>query len=223
MKDGFNHGFSAGLYKLSLMILNKIFYIRILKCIVISKVNEKFLILDSRFSHGFLEKTQLLNYVESAENQLTEGYLRAAFAQGDECYGITENGELASYGWYSSNPTLTDVQNMKFHFDPGYVYMYKGLTKSKYRGQRLHAIGMTWALKKYLERGCRGMVSYVDSTNFDSLKSCWRMGYEPVGSVLVIKLFGKCFSFSSPSCAKYKIRLTQDVSSLPAGSQPKTI
>jgi hypothetical protein len=31
--------------------------------------------------------------------------------------------------------------------------MYKGFTLKRYRGQRLHAIGMTRALEHYLSRG----------------------------------------------------------------------
>jgi hypothetical protein len=51
------------------------------------------------------------------------------------------------------------------------------------------------------------MVSYVESTNFDSLKSCFRMGYRVFGSIYVIRLFGRAFAFSSPGCGPFGFRL----------------
>jgi hypothetical protein len=44
-------------------------------------------------------------------------------------------------------------------FDKAYMYMYKGYTHPNYRGQRLHAIRMTWALLACLERGFTGLIS----------------------------------------------------------------
>jgi hypothetical protein len=86
--------------------------------------------------------------------------------------------------------------------------MYKGFTDKRYRGQRLHAIGMTRALQHYLDTGYRGIVSYVESTNFDSLKSCFRMGYEVFGSVYVLQLFGRYFTLSSPGCKAFDFGVT---------------
>jgi L-amino acid N-acyltransferase YncA len=85
--------------------------------------------------------------------------------------------------------------------------MYKGFTGERYRGKRLHAIGMTRALDEYLKRGYRGLVSYVESTNFDSLKSCDRMGYRVFGSIYVVSLFGRHFSFASSGCKPFGFKL----------------
>lgn len=51
-----------------------------------------------------------------------------------------------------------------------------GLWKFLYALGRLHGVGMSMALRHYLARGFKGLVSYVESTNFASLKSCSRMG-----------------------------------------------
>jgi hypothetical protein len=50
-------------------------------------------------------------------------------------------------------------------------------------------------------------VSYVESINFDSLKSCFRMGYSVFGTVYVVKVFGRYLSFSTPGCSKYDFRV----------------
>ena len=93
------------------------------------------------------------------------------------------------------------------HFNGQYIYMYKGLTPGNYRGQRLHAIGMTRALEAYLARGYKGIVSYVEWNNFGSLKSCYRMGYKDFGTVYVVRFFKHYFIHSGAGCDGYGFRL----------------
>lgn len=201
-----NHGLKNVLYQQVLLALNKIIFLRGHRCLVISKVKESFLIIDSKFEHGFADKDKLFEFSIVKDNQLSHNFLNSSLPKGDKCYALTEEGELASYGWYSNTDTKSDVKNLLFSFDPSYVYMYKGLTKNNYRGQRLHAIGMTLALKSFLELGPKGIVSYVDITNLDSLKSCMRMGYEQVGTIWVIEIFGTIFHSSSRGCKKYNMK-----------------
>jgi hypothetical protein len=51
-------------------------------------------------------------------------------------------------------------------------------------------------------------VSYVESTNFDSLKSCFHMGYQVFGSVYVVRIFGRYFAWASPGCDAFGFRVT---------------
>ncbi|HLH30360.1 MAG TPA: GNAT family acetyltransferase, partial [Terriglobia bacterium] len=92
-------------------------------------------------------------------------------------------------------------------FDSRYVYMYKGFTAVAYRGQRLHAIGMTRALAEYQSRGFRGLVSYVESNNFDSLRSCYRMGYRNCGQIRVLRAAGKYFVRPDTHCRQYGLAI----------------
>ena len=92
-------------------------------------------------------------------------------------------------------------------FDRRYVYMYKGFTLKRHRGKRLHAVGMTRALDAYLRRGSLGIVSYVEWDNFDSLKSCYRMGYSAFGNVYLMRLLGRCISFAGRGCDAYAFAL----------------
>ena len=107
--------------------------------------------------------------------------------RGDQCYAIVDGNTLASYGWYTHGPALID-EGLRLSFDPRYVYMYKGFTLPRYRGQRLHAVGMTLALSRSIQTGFAGLVSYVDAGNLRSLRSCARMGYEHFGNVYVVAL-----------------------------------
>ena len=75
--------------------------------------------------------------------------------------------------------------------------MYRGFTHPDYRGQRLHAIGMTRALVAWLARGARGFVSTVASRNDASLKSCFRMGYREFGTIYELRL-GRLLGLRNP-------------------------
>jgi hypothetical protein len=205
------YGFWNTLHLAIFKIINKIVYYQEFVCVVVSKVKQSSLEIDPKFKHGFLDADQLLGFSADERNELPRDFLQSVIAKGDECYVITENGNLASYGWYSHVPTIVDLDQL-FCFDPSYVYMYKGFTKKDYRGQRLHAVGMSYALKHYLENGLNGIASVVDSTNFDSLKSCWRMGYEKVGTTYLLKIFGKVFHYSTRPARKYGIDLREEKS-----------
>ena len=61
---------------------------------------------------------------------------------------------------------------------------------------------MTLALN-YLDRGYKGLVSYVESNNFDSLKSVSRMGYEKFGSIYLMRAFGRYLIHVSPGCERF--------------------
>jgi hypothetical protein len=69
---------------------------------------------------------------------------------------------------------------------------------------------MTMALQHYLSRGSRGLVSYVESDNSDSLKSVFRMGYATFGSVYVMRIFGRYLTHSSPGCGRFGFRVVPD-------------
>ena len=174
----------------------------------IAKADAAFLAYPPAYTPSFLNSRELLTFAAEPKNELSRAFVEEALRQGDECYAICDGGKLAAYGWYSTRPTPIDPSDLTLHFADGYVYMYKGFTDRDYRGQRLHAIGMTRALQHYLDTGYKGIVSYVESTNFDSLKSCFRMGYDVFGSIYVVRLFGRYFTFSSPGCDKYEFRVS---------------
>jgi hypothetical protein len=48
---------------------------------------------------------------------------------------------------------------------------------------------------------------YVESSNFDSLKSCRRMGYAEFGSIHVVRISGRYRAFSSAGCRRLGFRV----------------
>ena len=202
-------GVSPALHDLSLKTVNALVLFKIMRGVFIERVDPAFLISPGRYTPLFLAAETIRNLARDPENGMSEDFLVEALSKGDECFGLLDGERLAAYGWYSSAPTRIDPADLLLRFGAEYVYMYKGFTHPRYRGQRLHAIGMTMALREYLSRGRKGLVSYVESNNFESLKSCYRMGYAEFGSVYVMKLLGRYLTFSSRGCRRFGFGVEQ--------------
>jgi hypothetical protein len=157
------------------------------------------------FEGRFVSPDELAQ-ISEARHGLSAEFLRSAKGRGDRCYALFHGDALASFGWYTEMPTPID-QHFVLHFDPAYTYMFNGYTLPAYRGMRLHAVGMCRALREFTEQGKKGLISYVESNNFASLRSVARMGYRIFGSVLALRVAGHSFTHASPGCAEYAFRL----------------
>lgn len=215
------HGPGRAAHEAASRAINTLVTFKILRGVVVRRPDPKYLDCPARYTAGFLSDDEVRAYGRDPANEMDEAFLREALAKGDACFAIREGGTLASYGWYSSRPTRIDPPDLFLRFSPEYVYMYKGFTPAAYRGQRLHAIGMTMALRHYLDQGCRGLVSYVESTNFDSLKSVFRMGYEAFGSVYVLKAFGRTYRRSGRGCAAFGFGVDTAPDAGPTATRPQ--
>lgn len=202
------HGAGALLHLLWVQLVNRIVRFKILRGVHVANADPDFLGYPPHYTPSFLPPGALHEFAADPATEMSRAFVDEALRNGDECYAICDGEMLAAYGWYSTRPTPIDPAELLLEFADSYVYMYKGFTHKAYRGQRLHAIGMTRALQHYLDAGYRGIVSYVDSTNFDSLKSCFRMGYQVFGSVYVVQIFGRYFAWASPGCDAFKFRVT---------------
>src|SRR5579885_2164473 len=185
-----HHGIVRAAEDIGYRLANHIVFFKVLRGIEVRAVDPKFLSCDAKYRGMFLSPGMIRKFAQDPDYELSQEFLETALAQGDECYGLLEGDELAAYGWYSNKPTTSSWPDLAIRFSPSYMYMYKGFTHARHRGQRLHAVGMTRALLEYLNRGYAGIISYIEWNNFDSLKSCLRMGYRQFGNVYVIKLFG---------------------------------
>jgi len=201
------HGLANTLHLLAVRLINQVVRFKILRGVYVAKADPAFLDYPPAYTPSFLLPGALQAFADDPRSEMSRPFVEDALRHGDECYAICDGEKLAAYGWYSTRPTPIDPSDLTLQFADGYVYMYKGFTDRDYRGQRLHAIGMTRALQHYLDTGYKGIVSYVESTNFDSLKSCFRMGYHVFGSVYVLRVFGRYFTFASPGCDAFEFRV----------------
>lgn len=174
-------------------------------------VDPSFLVCPTPYRPEFLNETMLRAFAQDPATGLSVEFLDEALTKGDECYGILDgDGQLAAYDWYARSPTYIDPPNLKLFFSDQYIYMYKGYTDPRHRGKRLHALGMAGALNHYKQLGYQGLISYVESNNFSSLKSCRRMGYLAFGDIGLIKIFGRYFITTSAGCQPFGFRIEPD-------------
>lgn len=203
-----NAGIRGACYDLSYRVGKKLARLLVLQGMILTpeSLDRSFLEGNARYRHGFLSAEELRRFARVPGLELDDAFLDQALAKGDRCYGIVDGETLASYGWYSTNPTPIDDALM-LHFDPSWVYMYKGYTGHAYRGQRLHAIGMAKSMLAHVEMGLKGIVSQVERNNFSSLKSVHRMGYVDVGRIRAYRLLGGWRIRADRGCAPYGLRL----------------
>ncbi len=202
-------GHRAAIYDVAIRGANRAILLKVLKGVKIEATNPSFLEWTKPYTFERLSPDKVLRFVHNGEFEMTHEFAEDALAKGDECFGFFCGEVLASYGWYSMRPTAIDPPDLVVHFDPRWVYMYKGFTHVDHRGHRLHAIGITNALAHYLARGYKGVVSYVESNNFNSLKSVYRMGFQDFGKIYVVGIAGRYWTRSDAGCAPYEFRLEQ--------------
>lgn len=201
-------GVAKTLYDVWYKAINKVIYFRVLNSLVITEPDPHYLGGNSNYTYRFLTPDELLIFAQDPTYDLEAVGLQLAFQKEDQCFGILDGDRLTSYGWYSNKPTVS-AEGLQLHFNDKYIYMYQGYTHHDYRGQRLHAIGMTMALQEILQRGFKGIVSCVDATNFSSLKSVYRMGYKDFGKLYTLKIFGRYITYRSKGCKHYGFWLEQ--------------
>ncbi|MGE0546831.1 MAG: GNAT family acetyltransferase [Kofleriaceae bacterium] len=202
-------GSRAALHELETLALNRAVPVSILRGMTaVPSDIDPGLFDPGRLSARFVERHELLTIAGIGElaGELAPSFIRAALAKGDRCFGLFDGETLVSFGWYSQHPTRIS-DDLVLHFDPAWVYMYKGYTLRRWRGKRLHGIGMALAMRAYVDQGARGLISYVRSNNFESLRSTERMGYRRFGDIYLMTLFGHPRTWATPGCAAYQFRV----------------
>ncbi|MCZ6504075.1 MAG: GNAT family acetyltransferase [Gammaproteobacteria bacterium] len=191
-------------------VLARFIYVDAMKCMALTMqtVDQSILSGEVSYDGKFLTESECLYFAGRNVTGLKADEIRQNFSKGDRCYAFIKEQEIASYGWYSTSTTELPNGHM-LSFDRSYVYMYGGYTRGAYRGQGLHGKGMASALKFYHERGYKGLVSMVDSRNYESLRSIYRVGYRIFGRIYVFQIRNKCFVWRSPGSRKYGFVVTK--------------
>lgn len=197
-------GLVRALYCLFYDLINYITPFSIYKVMILStsNLNHAYLNLPKNYRCVILEAADMEKYVRDKSNDLTEHFLDEAGRHDEQCFAIFDGDVLASYGWCTSMPAHAR-EELYFYFDCPYKYLHKTFTYPKYRGQRLHAIGMAKACNEYSISGYKGLISVVEAHNLSSLRSFYRLGYQIVGKVYVIMVLGKYYSYVDKGSKKY--------------------
>jgi hypothetical protein len=203
------HGVRAALHDLQCRLINRFIRFEALRAmrVEMADVTKGEMFEAPGFDARFLSTAELEAAAREGTHDFTPEFLARARERGDRCYGIFDGGTLASHGWYAQRATPIDT-HYTLHFDPAYTYQFKGFTLAAYRGRRLHAIGMSLALRDLTEEGKKGLIAYVASNNFASLRSVARMGYKIFGSLYLARAGTHALALASDGCLPYGVRVT---------------
>jgi len=201
-------GVTAALHDVAKKAVGKFVPLRVLRTmkLTLDRVDRRFLAMPAGYVGRFADVSELRAWSADPQYDLDEAFLRRAVSRGDRCYAIMYGGALASYGWYSKQAAAV-TDELTLHFDETWVYMYKGFSLPAHRGKRLHAVGMAHALDVHIRTGSKGILSYVESNNFPSLRSCYRMGYEDIGTIVATRVLGTTYTFATSGCRAYGLHL----------------
>jgi hypothetical protein len=212
------YGVGAALHDFEYLALNRLTRFEVLKGMVVELPDvEPSTFLAPGYDGRFVGASELEPYARAGQHDLELAFIEDAFRRGDRCHAVFEGTTLAAYGWYSTRPTAIDEQ-FTLCFDRAYTYMYKGYTVPAYRGKRLHGFGMARALRAITAEGGKGLVSYVLSNNFASLRSVARMGYRIFGDVYLLSAVGHALAYATPGCRPYGFRVEVAAGNAPAGA-----
>jgi hypothetical protein len=213
-------GFARTFADLAFRAVNRVVFLHLVKAVMLERVDPRLLEVDPDYRFGLLDQETLLRFTGSPDWELTEAFVRQSIARGDQCYGFLRGGELAAYCWYTRLPTEVGLPGVVLHFCHHFVHVYKGFTHPAHRGKRLHASGMTRALSLLLDRGARGLVTYVDLTSFAAVRSVTRAGYQSFGTSIIVRVFGRYLAWSSKGCDRCKFHFACGVDDATCCTEP---
>jgi hypothetical protein len=199
-------GPSAALHDARQRAINRVVPFHVLECasMVPADVHARFLD-PGAFRAAFADREAVLAHA-GPEYDMTPEFVGEAFDRGDECFALYDGERLASCSWFSRRPTpISD--DLLLHFDPAWSYTYKAFTHPDYRGRRLYPIGLSLAIRTYVARGSRGVLSYVNSTNFPSRRTRASTGQRVFGKIYLVCVRGRWLAWPTPGCRPYGLRV----------------
>ena len=215
-------GAGAALHDLQQRAVNRVVPLQILRGMTVSPGDVPTELFDAgRYGARFATPDEVLAACGRDEDGMSRELALDALDRGDRCFGLFDGARMVSFGWYARRPTLI-TSGLLLHFDPAWVYMYRGYTLPAYRGQRLHGIGMALALREHARGGARGLITYVRSTNFASLRSVERVGYRGFGELYLARVLGRVETWTSPGCAEYGFHV-ESVAASPPVAEPLAV
>ena len=204
------HGIVRTLHHFGYRLLNRCFPYLTMKCIWIDAQELRTPEEDFPYEGRFLETGELLEFARCEAchgSGLTPHVIPALKGNGADCFGVLDGDTLAAFCWYSPNPPERINDHWVVHFDPGCVYVYFVFTDPAYRGQGLLPHGISLAMPEYAKRGYSKLLAFVESANYDSLKSFYRMGFQDFAVIRALKLFGKQFAYHGRGCERFAFRV----------------
>ena len=151
------------------------------------KAVEKMECVDPQFSFRFLSADEVAKYASDPSYFIDPSLVDGVRTGNEVCFAALSGDRLAAFGCYTLGYVRPEqAAGAAMSFPADVAYMSYGFTHPDFRGARLHGLIMGLALQELAKRGVTKLVSIVAWTNFASLKSCWRLGYQNLGNMVTI-------------------------------------
>lgn len=135
------------------------------------------------FTHRIFEAhemPELLALIGNPDLDISEAFVRRAFAKGDACDTALMSGQLVSYTWMAFTPTY-DAKGVFVSFGDEHRYAYKAYTLPEHRGQRALRLFKTDSDGYCLQRGKTKSISFITIDNQSSIRHATGVGNRRVG------------------------------------------
>ena len=107
------------------------------------------------------------------------------------CFAALVGGRLAAYCWCaleSIEPEHTAGAGVALSYPKHLAYLYHGFTHPSFRGKRLRKGILQLAFQHLADHGVRELFALVNFTNFSAIRGSRRLGYVPLGHMVVSRL-----------------------------------
>lgn len=153
-----------------------------------------------------LEEAELLAFAADQRLELSEQWVREAYARGSLCLGALARGELLGYTWLAFGDTPY-AAGLWVGLDDRLRYSYKSFVRPECRGERIIQALHAFADCPELRRDRHFTVDFVDADNHPSLAALERSGASRIGFALYARIFGKLLVLRSPGLRRAGIAL----------------
>jgi RimJ/RimL family protein N-acetyltransferase len=140
--------------------------------------------IDPEFTFKFLAQEEVAGFARDPAVLHPQFIPRAALGR-DLCFAAVQGDRLAAYTWFApggieAGPCcFTDLS-----YPDDVAYAYASFTAPQFRGQRLHSQALWQALRALrASHGTRRAFATIDWTNWKSLRSFRRQGFQTVGRI----------------------------------------
>ena len=158
------------------------------------------------FSVERLSATACRDLLANAELRVSEAFLDAALARGDQCNAVRDaDGAIVAYGWTSTTMAPHDG-DLEVVVPAQHSYGYKALTLSSHRGHNFFPLLIQTGARMSLEQGVPYRVGFAELINQASLRAMRRAGYDTVGFAGYLRLGGRVVTFRSPGVRRLGFR-----------------
>lgn len=139
-------------------------------------------------SFSLLDPAEIAEY-GTLRPDVPEAETRRRIAAGERCLIGRRDGELVHARWFAARRVTIPYLEHAFELSPGVVYAYDGFTAPAARGLRISA-GAPACDALIADWGAESVLVSVWPENRAGAGLATRLGYEPIGTVAIIRMAG---------------------------------